>query len=375
MTNTKKTPKVKQTSIPAEQVAVGATAQQSPAPEEQVKYSMSNGFAEFLAQNQLSVALTSYQSSKLYLLGKNPKGGLMVNEQVFPRAMGLSFIDRRLYISSMGHILKMENILAEDQWINETFTTCYVPRIAHFIGDLDCHDVGLNSNNELVFVNTKYNCLSTTSDVHSFKEYWRPSFISKLVPEDRCHLNGMAMENGEVMFVTAVCKSDTIDGWRDRRSGGGIVVDVKTNKIVCEGLSMPHSPRVHNGKLWILNSGTGELGWVDTNTNKFIPVAFCPGFLRGLSFQGDLAFVGLSRPRYQRFEGLPLDQRLKDADSEPWTGVQVIDTRTGACVHWFRMDGPVAELYDVVSMPGVVCAKSVGFGTPEAQSLITIATE
>jgi uncharacterized protein (TIGR03032 family) len=179
-------------------------------------------------------------------------------------------------------------------------------------------------------VSTRYNCIATTSSLHSFKEVWRPFFISKLVAEDRCHLNGMAMDQGEVRYVTAVCKSDVIDGWRDRRSNGGIVMDVIENKIICEGLSMPHSPRVHKDKVWVLNAGTGELGFVDQKHSKFEAVAFCPGFLRGLAFMGDYAFVGLSRPRYERFEGLPLDQKLKDRDAEPWTGVQVINIQTGA---------------------------------------------
>ncbi|WP_078477151.1 TIGR03032 family protein [Solemya elarraichensis gill symbiont] len=199
--------------------------------------------------------------------------------------------------------------------------------------------------------------------------------MSKLVPEDRCHLNGLAMENGEARYVTAVCKSDTIDGWRDRRADGGIVIDLATNETVCDGLSMPHSPRLYNGKLWVLNSGTGELGSVNLDSKSFEPLAFCPGFVRGLAFHSHFAFVGLSRPRYDRFEGLDLDRRLEEADSEPWTGVQVIDLNTGAVVHWFRIDGPVAEMYDVAVMPNVICAKSVGPGTAEALALITIEPE
>lgn len=127
----------------------------------------------------------------------------------------------------------------------------------------------------------------------------------------------MAMENGRPRYVTAVSKSDTIDGWRDRRADGGVVIDVDTNEIVCTGLSMPHSPRMYNGKLWLLNSGAGEIGYVDLEKKAFVPVAFCPGFLRGLYLHGRYAFVGLSKPRYERFSGLPLDEKLKERDSEP----------------------------------------------------------
>src|SRR4029077_4773473 len=90
----------------------------------------------------------------------------------------------------------------------------------------------------------------------------KPSFISGLLDGDKCHLNGMAMDEGRPAYVTAVSRSDVIDGWRDRRSDGGVVIDVATGKVVCNGLSMPHSPRMHKGELWVLNSGTGELGVV-----------------------------------------------------------------------------------------------------------------
>ncbi len=165
--------------------------------------------------------------------------------------------------------------------------------------------------------------------------------------EDRCHLNGMVMQDGKPRYVTAVNKSDTIDGWRDRRADGGVVIDVERDEIVCEGLSMPHSPRLNQEKLWVLNSGTGEPGWIDITQQDarqwFQPLAICPGFVRGLAFYENFAFVGLSKPRYERFEGFALDQKLKDADSAPWCGVQVIDLNAGICVQWFRIDSDIAE--------------------------------
>lgn len=262
-------------------------------------------------------------------------------------------------------------MLNKDQFINHTYDACYVPRLTYTTGVLDAHDVGLLANGEIIFVNTLYNCLATTSPRDSFTPLWKPPFISQIIQEDRCHLNGLAMDKGMPRYVTAVSASNTIDGWRDRRLGGGIVIDVQSNEIVCSGLSMPHSPRLVNGKLWLLNAGTGELGWIDTQKKEFRPLTFCPGFLRGLSFHGRYALVGLSKPRYARFEGLPLDQKLKDADSEPWCGVQVIDTETGACVEWFRIDGAVAEIYDVAVVPNVSCPMSLGFASNEIRGLIT----
>ena len=93
--------------------------------------------------------------------------------------------------------------------------------------------------------------------------------------------------------------------------------------------------------------------------------------MRGLAFHGKYAFVGLSKPRYQRFEGLALDKKLAETDSEPWCGVQVIDLDNGACVQWFRIDGPVAELYDLGIVPGVVRPMALGFATNEILGLVT----
>ena len=152
------------------------------------------------------------------------------------------------------------------------------------------------------------------------------------------------------------------------------MIDVTRDEIVCEGLSMPHSPRWHDDQLWVLNSGTGELGvikGIESGMGFFEPCVFCPGFLRGLAFHKGYAFVGLSKPRYKRFEGLPLDQKLKDADSEPWCGLQIIDLVKGTCVDWFRIDGSVTELYDVEVLPGIKTPMAVSPGSPEASNLVT----
>lgn len=329
-----------------------------------------------LHQLDIAVAITSYQSGRLYLLGRNPQGGLMVNEQFFQKAMGLHYDGKTLFMATLANIYRMENILRADQVMDELFSDCFVPRTAHFTGMLDAHDLGVSNGGDILFVNTRYNCIARPDPVHSFAPVWRPSFISALVSEDRCHLNGLAMADGEAAYVTAVSKSDTIDGWRDRRANGGIVIDVREDRVICEGLSMPHSPRLHQDRLWIANSGTGEIGWIEgEGSAAFRPLCFCPGFVRGLAFHGNYAFVGLSKPRYERFEGLELDQRLADADSEPWCGLQVIDITTGACVQWFRIDGKIGELYDVAVLPGLQCPRSYGFLTDEVLGIITVAPQ
>ncbi|NQY32210.1 MAG: TIGR03032 family protein [Coraliomargarita sp.] len=343
-----------------------------------VEYSFSDGLLRRLSAINSSLAFTSYQSGLLYMLGASPKGGAQLHQSAMPKPMGLFSNGRNaLLMSSDAQLIRFENVLNEGQRINQLYDACFMPRVQYVTGQLDAHDVGFCDDGELVFVNTRYNCLSTVSERFSFKSIWKPPFISEIVDEDRCHLNGLAMRDGEPAFVTAVSRSNTIDGWRDRRVDGGVVVDVGRNEIVCEGLSMPHSPRWYDGRLWVLNSGTGELGFVGLGgggleeREGFNPVAFCPGFLRGLAIREGYAFVGLSRPRYKRFEGLALDKKLQDADSAPWCGVQVIELSSGTCVDWFRIDGEVAELYDLELIDGVRCPMTVSPSSPDAATLIT----
>lgn len=360
--------------LPADRLRAGAAAEQRGG--DAVKYSMSPGLPAFLGSERIAIAVSSYQSGKFYLIGQNVDGGLLVHERFFHKSMGICVADRdTILLATLFQIVKFRNVLEREQTINNLHDACYVPRELFTTGELDIHDIGLTQDGGIVFVNTLYNCLATTSDRHSFTPLWKPSFISKIVREDRCHLNGLAMEAGTPRYVTAVSASDTVDGWRDRRANGGIVIDVQSGAVVLGGLSMPHSPRMYRGRLWLLNSGTGEIGWIERGPSaqdaRFRVLAFCPGFVRGLAFHGRYAFVGLSKPRHERFEGLALDRRLGEADSEPWCGVQVIDLDTGECVHWFRIDGSVVELYDLGVVPDVVRPMALGFTTDEILNLIT----
>jgi uncharacterized protein (TIGR03032 family) len=184
------------------------------------------------------------------------------------------------------------------------------------------------------------------------------------------------LDDGRPRFVTAVSTSDVADGWRDRRRDGGCVLEVPGGRVVASGLSMPHSPRVYRGRLWLLNSGAGTLGSVDPTSGTFVPLTFCPGYLRGLAFAGDYAVVGLSRPRHDKtFGGLALEEELARRDAEPRCGLQVIDLRTGDTAHWVRVEGMVTELYDVAVLPGVTRPMALGFKTEEIQRTIAVGDE
>lgn len=334
----------------------------------QLKITSSNHLAAWLLQEQISFAFTTYQTNRLFFVGVNADGRLAAHERLFDKPMGLYADGDRLYLSSRYQIWHFDNHLAPRE-LQGNCDRLYIPRTAHTTGDLNVHDVVVDDAQNIIFVNTDFSCLATLSPDYSFAPLWQPPFISKLVAEDRCHLNGLAMKEGKPAYVTACSSTDTAAGWRNCRTDGGVVIDVANNEIVASGLSMPHSPRFYGGKLWLLNSGTGELGYIEGK--KFAPVAFCPGFMRGLAFWGDVVLVGLSKLRARTFSGLILEERLAKQGLVPQCGLMVIDLKSGSLLHWLHLEGVVEELFDVVVLPGVRQPQAIGLQNDEIQRLVT----
>lgn len=344
-------------------------------PEELFALTTSRHFPAWLASTGSSLAFSTYQAGKLFLLGTKADGKLSVFERTLARCMGLgvSADARSLLVASEYQIVRFDNVMAGSPAMDNGVDAHFAPHQTWITGDVDVHDIGFGADGRPLFANTLFNCIATVSDGYSFKPVWQPPFISRLAAEDRCHLNGLALVDGAARYATAVSRSDIADGWRDRRGDGGIVIDVASGEIVASGLSMPHSPRVHGGKLWLLNSGIGEMGTVDVASGSFTPIAFVPGFARGLSFVGNHAVVGLSQARENRtFSGLALDDALKARDAEPRCGLAVIDLASGDMVHWVRIEGVVRELFDVVALPGIRQPMATGFRGDDIKHVIAI---
>jgi uncharacterized protein (TIGR03032 family) len=331
-------------------------------------------WSSWQAEQAISFAFTTYQAGKVFFVGMKPDGRLSIFERTFARCMGLSVQGDSLYLASQYQLWRFNNVLPEGRATSEGFDRTYVPNVAWVTGDVDAHDVGLLADGRPIFVNTLFSCLATVGEDCSFKPLWQPKFISKLVPEDRCHLNGMAMDRGLPRFVTAVSTTDVHEGWREHRQTGGVVMDVASNEIITSGLSMPHSPRWYRDSLWVLNSGEGEFGKIDLKTGKFEPVAFCPGYARGLAFHGDYAIIGLSQPRGENktFQGLALDEKLDEKSVSARCGLQVVDLRSGAVVHALTIEGMVSELFDVAVLPGVRRPSAIGTRTDEIHRTLLI---
>jgi uncharacterized protein (TIGR03032 family) len=324
----------------------------------------SRHFPQWLAEERISLAFTTYQSGKLFLVGLSAPDRLSVFERTFNRAMGLWSNGQTLWLASAFQLWRFENALAPGESA-DGYDRLYVPRVGYTTGDIDVHDVAVDGQGRVRFISTLFGCLATTSENRNFVPLWRPPFVSKLAAEDRCHLNGLAIRDGQPRYATACSQTDVVDGWRDCRTSGGCVVDIETNKVIASGLAMPHSPRWYRDRLWLLNSGQGDFGFLDAASGNFSAVTFCPGYARGLAFHRGWAVVGVSRPREATFRGLPLDENLARRNAVARTGLQVIDLATGDVAHWLRIEGNIEELYDVVVLPEVIRPKAFGFKTPE----------
>ncbi len=336
----------------------------------------SRQFQDWISTHHVSLLFTTYQVGKVFMVGTNYDRTLHVTERTFSRCMGLGMPDdhaETFWMSSIFQLWRFDNSLQNGRY--QEYDKVYLPQVAYTTGDIDIHDIVIDKDEKPVFVNTLFSCLATISERHSFEPVWQPPFISKLVPEDRCHMNGLAARDGHPAYVTMVSQSDASDGWREHREDGGVVMDVQTNEVVCEHLSMPHSPRWYNGQLYILEAGTGFFGKVNLEKGTFEPMAFCPGFLRGLDFVDNYAIIAMSGARKNKtFSGLALDKNLKKKNTEPRCGIQIINLDTGATEHWIRLEGLIEELYDVKALVDVKKPLLIGTRKNEIRTMLSVPT-
>lgn len=351
----------------------------------------SSNLPAILSLLNVSLAVTSYQSRRLILI-QAKDDTVETKLKAFSRPMGLYADARRLTIGTVNQVIDFQyaaaslqkvkqggldkltelpaKLLDSDWQVNtellaerqqqlddlKAADTLLLERAALTTGMINIHDIAWGKQG-LWVVNSTFSCLSRLSPNHSFIACWQPPFIKDLVPEDRCHLNGMAMLDGEPRYVTTFNQADRRDSWRVKGYQAlGTLIDIKQNRILKDDLLLPHSPRCHNGWVYYCASGHGEVQRYHPETELTELVCQLPGFTRGMAFIGDLLLVATSKVRQSQLHDtesaapMPVDLRLGDAESI--CGVWFVDTSTGDVIASLQFEGDVAQLYDIAVLHG-----------------------
>lgn len=316
----------------------------------EVRYEHSRNLPAVLEHLGVSLLVSTYQAGKLFVVGAR-QGSLALSFHNFEKAMGLAVKRDRIAVGTRNQIWSLRSTpdIAPRLAPAGRYDGCFLARSSHFTGDIHAHELAW-AGDELWCVNTLFSCLCTLDENHSFVPRWRPPFITALAPEDRCHLNGLAMSDGRPSYVTAHAETDTPDGWRANKTTSGALIHVPSGETVARGFAMPHSPRVHQERVWLLDSGKGRLVVVNPTTADVETVAELPGYTRGLALYDSFAFVGLSKIRETAtFGGMPIAERR----AELQCGVAIVDLRTGRRLAHLELQSGVEEIFAVQVLPGI----------------------
>jgi uncharacterized protein (TIGR03032 family) len=322
-------------------------------PPAQLRYEATAGFVRILEVTGCSLAISVYMSSRVVLVSAE-NGQIFIDAFKFHRPMGIAtaFADGelRLAIATFDEVVILADapLLAASLPDNPaTYQHLLVPRAVLFSGDVDAHDLAWVGN-QLCAANTRFSCIAAIDGRYSFTPIWNPPFVTQLMPEDRCHLNGLAVADNRIVYATAFAQSDQPRGWSETRFAGGVLMQVPSGKLVLDDLCMPHSPRVFDGQLHVLDSGTGRVLRVAPERRTAELLAELPGFTRGFDRVGDVLFVGLSRIRRDRPGGVP---PIAAKGDELVCGVAAVERRQGRILGYLRFDDTYDEIFDIKVLP------------------------
>jgi uncharacterized protein (TIGR03032 family) len=360
--------------MPPVKHAIENTSSTAPAASTAVefRYTQTESFVDVLRQLGASLAVTTYQANKL-LVARASGNGLSTLVRTFDRPMGLTMSGDRLALGCREQIWEFRSAPAIAPLVEPAgqHDACFIPRTSHVTGDICVHELAW-AGDELWMVNTRFSCLCTLDSSYSFVPRWQPPFVTALAADDRCHLNGLATVDDKPKYVTALGETDTPNGWRANKARGGCLVEVNSGEVICRDFSMPHSPRWHDGRLWLLESGTGQLVLVDSVTGQRKTVAELPGFARGLALSGRYAFVGLSKIRpTSAMDGVPLAERRHELKC----GVAVVDLVVGGVSAMLEFQTAVEEIFDIQLLGGMRFPELMGFQQETIQHTFIVPSE
>jgi len=336
-----------------------------------LEIAQSRDFAAWLSERRAAIALTTGTTGRLVLVGATPEGKVSLFLRAFDGAYGLHGNGQTLLMASAFQIWRFENAVAPGKTASG-YDKLFVPRVANTTGDVHAGDVALAADGTVLFANTLFSCVAAASAEFSFTPVWRPPFITRLLPEDRCHLTGFALEDGLLRYVSVAAATDTPSGWTRVIASGGLVIDAASDAVVARELALPVAPRLHDGRLWLGEAASGLFGFIHLDNSTFEEVAFCPGWLAGLAFVDNFAVVTTSTARNGRgMGGLPLEHNLESYNAKAQTAICVIDLASGEVVHWLRFDG-LPEIRDVAIMRETARPAALGLSGEDIRRVLSI---
>ncbi|MBL4706274.1 MAG: TIGR03032 family protein [Flavobacteriales bacterium] len=323
---------------------------------------------DVLEEIEASVVFSTYQAGKLLVLGSNNSKLTQIPFN-FKKPMGIAIQDAKIAVATIDSIEFLSNKEEVAKTVKENvneFDTFFIHRASYNTGNLDIHDIDFGDS-QLWGVNTAFSCLCVFDINYNFVPRWKPDYITELVPEDRCHLNGMAIENSKPKYVTALSVTDHKDGWREKIMETGVLMEVPSSRIICDKLAMPHSPRIIDGELYLLESGAGKLLKIDTETGEKEVVHDFGLFIRGMSYHKGYLFIGKSKIR----ESSKTFNYLEVKDKSSHAGLIVYDLKNRSVVGQLDYLDTIDEIFDVQVIPGFKKPAFINRNQEMAKRIIT----
>jgi uncharacterized protein (TIGR03032 family) len=303
---------------------------------------------ELLQKLNCSIAISTYQAGKLVFISAKDENSLTQLPRNFQKAMGIAEDHKndKLALACKDEIIVFKNSTELAHYYPKSpnkYDALYMPRATYHTGALDIHDLSFGKNEELYAVNTLFSSIVKIDSNYNFTPFWSPPQIDKITGEDRCHLNGMAMQKGIPKYATAFNNGNTAQSWRDKITESGVIYDIEKNKIIARNLAMPHTPRIFNNELYVLLSATGELVKINKDNGSYEVIVKIGGFVRGMSLHKDYLFIGQSklREKSSTFGKLPF---AKDANQ---AGIVIIHLPTKSIAGKITYLNSLDEIYDI----------------------------
>ena len=326
-----------------------------------LSYHRDTAFAETLAKIGGTLIISSSKNNKLIFISSYAKDRIGMLSKDFEQPSGIAINGDRLALATKHQVTEYQNVPALAKAMPKRHSKldhCFVPRVNYFTGDSDIHDLHYGQEG-LLAVNTAYSCLVKITADYSFQPIWKPYFIDKLEYSDRCHLNGLALSEGQPLYISALGYGNQAASWKETLPNGGILMHIPSNSIILNNLPVPHTPRLYEGKLFALLSAKGTLICIDPERSSYDVVCKIQGFVRGMYLHQGYAIIATSqiRKKSSSFGKIPFHNTK--------AGLTIVQLDSGQIVGRLDFEG-VEEIYDVQHLTGI---NNLQFLTTETDGL------